>query len=149
MGSRSRVATLFATATLLAGATLVSGAGTAGAAGVDDFTFKVQRDPKKSFGVVVYNKGRYAGMAYWQANPIADQNIPGDALQAVDSLKDGWSIEAILMPVDRTVSTSGHTAPYISPYKTGNLAEGTTVKLRACASKGLNSSCSDYYSGRA
>ncbi|MGW3208227.1 hypothetical protein [Streptomyces sp. NPDC001135] len=143
----NRAGSMLAAAALVAGAALFTGASPASATTVDDFTFKVQRDPNKSFGVVVYNKGHYAGMAYWQANPL-EPDIPGDALQAIDSYADGWGVEAILIP-DRTVSTAGHSAPYISPYKTGNLTEGSTVKLRACAVKDLNASCSDYYSGQA
>ncbi|MER5968953.1 hypothetical protein ABT112_04265 [Streptomyces sp. NPDC002055] len=149
MKTENRAAVLAAAGALLMGGTL-SGA-TAAQAAEPSVTYKFQDDPRKSFGVVVYNHGRYAGMAYWQADPIPAQDVPGDAIQAVDPLADGWGVEAILDTGGgyRTVSTRGHDSPYLSPYKTGDLTEGSTVRLRVCLVKGLNSYCSPYYSGKA
>ncbi|MFP3990070.1 hypothetical protein U9R90_21880 [Streptomyces sp. E11-3] len=134
--SRRMGAWLAATGLMATGA-LAAGAGTAAAA--PKFTFKVI-DDGKSFGIAVYNNGRIAGSAYWQADPIG--SAPGDTLYATDNLSDGYGITGeVWTPYlsstnYRKVSTWGHKAPYKTPNNTKNLREGTSIMLQVCIGKG-------------
>ncbi|TGA95312.1 hypothetical protein E2651_34535 [Streptomyces sp. MZ04] len=100
-----------------------------------------------SFNVAVYTNHNYSGKAEWNADPVS--GAPGDALRAYDHMADGWSVEAMLSYGSRTASTRGHSAPYWSGWKTGNIAEGKTVKVRICMVKRQYSDCSLFYSGKA
>lgn len=93
--------------------------------------------------------GVYAGSAIWSQDPGGDINgdgkeDPGDALIAYDALADGMGIEARL-DTGRIASTRGHGSPYWSPWKTGNLGEGTAHRMKVCLVKGDWESCSDWY----
>ncbi|WOX08312.1 hypothetical protein [Streptomyces sp. N50] len=146
-----RVGTWLTTAVVMTGGALLAGAGTSSAA--DQFTYKVF-DDGKSFGVAVYNNGHYAGLASWNADPIGD--IPGDALQAVDSYADGWGIQAEMWtPWEsdlnyRVTTTKGHSAPYSTPWKSGNLKEGVDVHIQVCIFQGNDySNCGGSTAGKA
>ncbi|MFC9293931.1 hypothetical protein ACFTWH_09225 [Streptomyces sp. NPDC057011] len=146
MKMKRRIATLFATTTLLVGGTVTAGAGTAAADPV--FTFKQAAvDSVGGFTVAVYNNGRYAGVAQWQADPISGQ--PGDAMRAGDVLSDGWYVEAILESPYRFATTKGHTATYFTPWVGGDLAEGRSVRMRVAISNGTSTYLSPYYTGHA
>ncbi|MFJ2178695.1 hypothetical protein ACIQVO_29100 [Streptomyces sp. NPDC101062] len=146
MRTKRRIATLIASTALLVGGTVTTGAGTAAAD--PNFTFEVDNvSSNGTFSVVVYNNGRYAGMAHWNADPVAYS--PGDAMHAVDALADGWGIEAILQSPYRFATTAGHDSPYITPWKTGNLPEGQKVKMRVAATRGGATHLSSYYTGHA
>ncbi|MGW1274198.1 hypothetical protein [Streptomyces sp. NPDC002491] len=43
------------------------------------------------------------------------------------------------------VSSRGHAAVYVSPWKTGNIAEGTPIVVNVCAVKGSKSQCGSAY----
>ncbi|MFE0806159.1 hypothetical protein ACFW4M_02205 [Streptomyces sp. NPDC058794] len=80
-----------------------------------------------------------AGSATFNADPSG--SIPGDAIRACDTKSDGWGIEAALDYnfdgiVDRRVDTRGHTAGYCSPWKSGDLTEGKSVRLYVVPVKG-------------
>ncbi|MGW1891563.1 hypothetical protein ACWCP6_15085 [Streptomyces sp. NPDC002004] len=142
---KNRLITFLTTSALLAGASLTFGANNAAAA---DFTFeKGKLWDDGSFTVVAYNNGKYAGLAEWNADPGVD--APGDALRAVDPLADGWGVEAHLLDPSRVASTRGHDARYISPWKSGDIPEGTKVWVRLCMVKGDLEDCTIFYSGHA
>jgi len=133
----------------LAGTAVITGAGNASAD--PNFTFSVDR-VGKSFSIEVYNNHTRAGFADWNADPdhTVDPPIPGDALQVRDILGDGWGIEAEAATQDgalgyRKVSSRGHAAVYVSPWKTGNIAEGTPIVVNVCAVKGSKSQCGSAY----
>ncbi|MGW3205769.1 hypothetical protein [Streptomyces sp. NPDC001135] len=146
MSIARRCAVMVGTAALAIG-TLTTGVNTASAA--DQWTYKLVEDPGKSFGVAVYNNGKYAGMAYWHADATAGG--PGDAVSASDALADGYGITAYAYTPwgTRSATTAGHSAPYTSPYTTGNLPEGTYINLQACVVKGGIVDCSMEYQGQA
>ncbi|MEU2334892.1 hypothetical protein ABZ608_15100 [Streptomyces sp. NPDC013172] len=84
--------------------------------------------------------GAYEGGGYgvWNYDPGPDPigygDAPGDSIAACDIAADGWGIEVRLDigrdgDIDRTVSTRGHNSPYCSGYATGNIAEGTPVRV--------------------
>lgn len=100
-----------------------------------------------SFTVAAYNDGIYAGTATWNADPVAGH--PGDAMRAVDALADGWGIEAILQSPYRVATTAGHNAPYYSPWKSGDIPEGQSVRMRVAIFKGGATHLSSYYTGHA
>ncbi|MET8831616.1 hypothetical protein ABZX40_37930 [Streptomyces sp. NPDC004610] len=144
--TKRRIAALIASTTLLVAGTVVMGAGTAAA--VPDFTVKFSGVSNNgSFTVAVYNNGRYAGLAEWNADHVAYS--PGDAMRAVDRLADGWGVEAVLQSPYRKATTQGHDSPYITSWKTGDLPEGQTVKMRIGVVKGDDWYVSSYYAGHA
>ncbi|WP_151771455.1 hypothetical protein [Streptomyces abyssomicinicus] len=71
------------------------------------------------------------GYAYWQSDPSG--STPGDALRVCDTKADGYAVRAVLTTYSggsyREVSTSGHAAGYCSPWKTGDLPEGTKLVI--------------------
>ncbi|MEU2774164.1 hypothetical protein ABZ646_14790 [Streptomyces sp. NPDC007162] len=84
--------------------------------------------------------GAYEGGGYgvWNYDPGPDPigygDAPGDAIAACDTAADGWGIEVRLDigrdgDIDRTVSTRGNNSPYCSGYATGNIPEGTPVRV--------------------
>ncbi|MEU2248940.1 hypothetical protein [Streptomyces sp. NPDC019224] len=75
----------------------------------------------------------FGGYGEWNADPYG--SAPGDSIRACDTTADGWSIEVKLDigrdgTWDRTATTRGHTSPYCTPWKTGNLKEGTPVRVQ-------------------
>ncbi|MEV4536603.1 hypothetical protein AB0J82_22735 [Asanoa sp. NPDC049518] len=88
------------------------------------------------------------GWAEFQADPNGFE-IPGDAIRASDRYADGLGVEAWLdinpgstFQTDRIASTRGINSPYTTPYKTGNIAEGTRIGLRLCLVQGSLTYCS-------
>jgi hypothetical protein len=71
------------------------------------------------------------GYAYWQSDPSG--TIPGDALRVCDTKADGYGVRAVLTTYSggsyREVNTSGHAAGYCTPWKTGDLPEGTKLVI--------------------
>ncbi|MCX5004848.1 hypothetical protein OHB05_19830 [Streptomyces sp. NBC_00638] len=138
-------------ATVLSSTALAVGAVVAvanpAAAADPNFTFAYHSAGGGSFSIVVYNNGREAGLAYFQADPSAGAT-PGDAINATDRLEDGWGIRAVMVsPEHREATTSGHPAKYTSPWVTGDIKEGTAIEMYACATKSGSSYCSLTYSG--
>ncbi|MEU3555809.1 hypothetical protein [Streptomyces fragilis] len=79
------------------------------------------------------------GTAYWQADPSG--GVPGDALRVCDTNADGYAVRAVLTTYSnvthrREVDTSGHAAGYCTPWKTGDLPEGTKVMISTQYGKG-------------
>ncbi|MEU6293766.1 hypothetical protein [Streptomyces erythrochromogenes] len=143
---KRRIATLVAATTLFVGGMGTVGAGTAAAD--PSFTFKYSGvGPNGGFTVAVYNNGRYAGLAEWNADPAGGH--PGDAMRAIDVLSDGWYVEAIMQTPHRVATTKGHPAVYLTPWKTGDLPEGRSVKMRVVISNGSSTYLSSYYTGHA
>ncbi|GAA3007575.1 MULTISPECIES: hypothetical protein [Streptomyces] len=75
----------------------------------------------------------FGGYGEWNADPYG--SAPGDSIRACDTEADGWSIEVKLDidrdgTWDRVATTRGHTAPYCTPWKTGNIKEGTPVRVQ-------------------
>ncbi|WLQ32434.1 hypothetical protein P8A18_02765 [Streptomyces castrisilvae] len=97
-----------------------------------------------AFGLVVTAQGTasaaprtvdatFGGYGEWNADPYG--GAPGDSIRACDTSADGWSIEVKLDiggdgTWDRTATTRGHTAPYCTSWKTGNIKEGTPVRIQ-------------------
>ncbi|MGC4940353.1 hypothetical protein [Kribbella sp. DT2] len=82
-----------------------------------------------SFSYGAYEGG---GWGNWQQDP--DGDIPGDAISACDVTADGWGIEVRLDidrdgDIDRRISTRGHHSPYCSGWASGDLREGTPVRV--------------------
>nr|WP_239092317.1 hypothetical protein [Streptomyces sp. SID14478] len=95
-----------------------------------------------SFSWGAYEGG---GAGYWQQDPGADPigygDAPGDSIAACDLSADGWGIEVKLDvnrdgDIDRKVSTRGHSSPYCSGWASGNLTEGTPVRVWVTKVKG-------------
>lgn len=89
--------------------------------------------------------GAYAGEMVWNANPGGDwdgngSTDPGDAIGAYDGASDGYGVKAILS-TGRTATTKGHTAPYWTGWKTGNLPENHGYTLKGCVFKGSTQGC--------
>ncbi|MFS8103855.1 hypothetical protein LFM09_42720 [Lentzea alba] len=89
------------------------------------------------------NAGNLLGTGTFRADPSGD--IPGDSIQACDWAADGWGIETQLdvnpgssWDTDRYINTRGHSSPYCSGWKSGNLTENTPVAIRVCLVKGTN-----------
>ena len=79
------------------------------------------------------------GFGRFLPDPV--DTLPGDSIDACDTASDGWGIETRLDigndgDWDRVVDTRGHTAGYCTPFKGGNIAEGTVVRLRVTPVKG-------------
>lgn len=137
-----RTATLTASATLLVGGLLTAGTGPAQADGTPTVTMGTDTSGNYTY-VDIYENGRLAGGAWWSRNPT--NGDPGDALAAQDLLADGYSIDAQLS-TGRVATTSGHDAPYVSPWKTGDLPENQEYFMRACLEKGdADQLCTAYY----
>lgn len=94
MSSIRRLATVLSSTALAVGA-VVAVANPAAAAD-PNFTFAYHSAGGGSFSIVVYNNGREAGLAYFQADPSAGAT-PGDAINATDRLEDGWGIRAVMV----------------------------------------------------
>ncbi len=74
--------------------------------------------------------GLYAGTVYWNQDPTPGSDLngdgvtdPGDALIAFDGATDSCGVEGKITSIGRTATTAGHNAPYLGPWKSGNLAE--------------------------
>ncbi|MFD0021246.1 hypothetical protein [Streptomyces sp. NPDC058382] len=97
-----------------------------------------------AFGLVVAAQGTasaapvsidatFGGRGEWNADPYG--NTPGDSIRACDTSSDGWGIEVKLDigrdgTWDRIATTRGHNAKYCSPWKSGNIKEGTPVSIQ-------------------
>ncbi|MFE3742660.1 hypothetical protein [Streptomyces sp. NPDC059134] len=80
-----------------------------------------------------------AGYGQWQMNP--DGSIPGDSIRACDDVADGFGIQVQLdigqdYVIDRIATTEGHGSPYCSPWKSGNIKEGTPITIWVWKVKG-------------
>lgn len=106
--------TALAIAAVFTGVGLTWGGGQASAEPV--FHFKCQEiTATKEYEAVAYDQDdHYVGLALWDSD--------GDKLQATDPYADGWGVIAHLS-TGRVASTRGHSAPYISPWVTGDLPE--------------------------
>jgi hypothetical protein len=78
------------------------------------------------------------GFGYWKQDPGPDPigygDAPGDSIAACDQSSDGYGIEVRLDvgrdgDIDRTTSTLGHYAPYCTGWASGNLPEGTPIRM--------------------
>ncbi|MFE2357904.1 hypothetical protein [Streptomyces parvulus] len=83
-------------------------------------------------GSVTIYASNGGGSGTWNADPSG--SIPGDSIRACDTKSDGWAVETSLDynydgVIDRRVNTNGHTAGYCTPWKTGDLTEGKTVRM--------------------
>jgi hypothetical protein len=136
-----RFATLLAATALLAGGTLMVGAGTASASTI---TFEGDRVTGGDYQIIVLRDGKNIGYAFWNADPDAALDWPGDAMLASDIDSDGWGIQAQLS-TGRLATTRGHAAPYTSPWATGNLTEGKTYYMSVCLVQGDDAKCSGDY----
>ncbi|MGW5974844.1 hypothetical protein [Streptomyces sp. NPDC055186] len=80
-----------------------------------------------------------AGYGQWQADP--DGSIPGDSIRACDNVADGYGIEVHLDihqdgDVDRVATTAGYSSPFCTAWKSGNIPEGTKVRIWVYKVKG-------------
>lgn len=137
-----RTATLLAATAMAVSISLGSGAGTAAAA--PTLTYDVYwSQTNKSAIYYLYANGDYAGFVEWHADPVG--STPGDALRARDSSAEGWGVEATVSTItigySRTASTRGEPSPYTTPWNTGNLEEGTKLRLTGCLVKGSEEVC--------
>ncbi|MET7282694.1 hypothetical protein ABZS29_30980 [Kribbella sp. NPDC005582] len=89
-----------------------------------------------------FSYGAYEGGGYglWQQDPGEDPRpfhsgtAPGDAIAACDIEADGWGIEVRLDigrngTIDRKISTRGHAAEWCSGWASGDIPEGTPVRV--------------------
>ncbi|WP_406241108.1 hypothetical protein [Streptomyces anulatus] len=149
MNTNRRIGLTISATMLAAAGTIIAGSPTATAADIPNYTFSASKDSDGSLRVGAYLDGRYAGLAEWSADPIPHASYPGDAVRALDVLADGWGAEAIIENPYRIATTQGHSSPYTTSWKTGDLAEGREIRMRLCMVKGLNAKCSKYYAGNA
>lgn len=83
----------------------------------------------------------YAGTGYFDEY--------GDRIKACDMNDDGLGVEVKLDigrdgDYERVVDTRGHASVYCSPWRTGNIAEGTRVTIRVCLVNGdFETSCGE------
>ncbi|MQY11234.1 hypothetical protein SRB5_13490 [Streptomyces sp. RB5] len=78
----------------------------------------------------IYYNGSYRGYVQWQQDPSG--SIPGDSLRVCDDIADGYGVEADLIVggvINRTATSQGHSSPYCSPWKSGNLTEGNSYTI--------------------
>ncbi|MCT4355008.1 hypothetical protein M5362_17910 [Streptomyces sp. Je 1-79] len=138
---RTRIATLLAATAVTVGATLGTGAGTAAAAPRLTVQTSWYQDTH-SVVAYLYADGKYAGYVNWNADPVGTD--PGDALRANDDAADGWGVKGIITNawVYREASTQGHSSPYTTSWKTGDLDEGQRLSLDVCLVKGSEQVCS-------
>ncbi|MFD5750740.1 hypothetical protein [Streptomyces sp. NPDC127033] len=148
MKFKRRIAATLTTAVLAAGM-LTAGAGSAQAATITFKTSAGGGPNGKNFQIAALRDGKNVGYTYWNGDPIPELNWPGDAMMVSDIDGDGWGIEATLAPIARVATTRGHNAPYDSPWATGNLDEGDTLRLKVCLVRGDAYTCSKYYSVKA
>lgn len=72
------------------------------------------------------------GYGLWSPDP--SNGDPGDAIKACDTEADNWGIQ-VQMDIhkdgtyDRIATTRGHGAGYCSDWETGNIAEGTVIRI--------------------
>jgi len=110
------------------------------AAGVTLCAFALGLVTANSASAAYWSYGAYEGGGYgiWNYDPGPDPigygDAPGDAIAACDSAADGWGIEVRLDigrdgDIDRKVSTRGQHSPYCSDYATGDITEGTPVRV--------------------
>lgn len=110
-----------------------------------------------SFSYGAYEGGGYG---YWEQDPgpcpeaICYGEAPGDSIAACDIDDDGWGIEVRLDinrdgDIDRTVSTRGHLSPYCSDWGSGNIAEGTPVRVWVVKVRGTTDYHPVYQDGNA
>jgi hypothetical protein len=95
--------------------------------------------PGKAGTEAVQTLPGFGGYGKWSPNPSG--STPGDAIKACDTTGDGWGIQVWLDSdrdgyVDRKAKTNGHSAPYCSGWKTGNLPEHRTVDVAVIQVKG-------------
>ncbi|WLQ44538.1 hypothetical protein P8A22_34320 [Streptomyces laculatispora] len=97
-----------------------------------------------AFGLVIAAQGTAAAApkaieatfgGYGEWNPDPYDGIPGDSIRACDTTADGWGIEVKIDigrngTWDRIANTRGHNSPYCSPWKSGNIKEGTPVSIQ-------------------
>ncbi|RPK36393.1 hypothetical protein EES39_32025 [Streptomyces sp. ADI92-24] len=97
-----------------------------------------------AFGLVIAAQGTAAAApktieatfgGYGEWNPDPYDGIPGDSIRACDTTVDGWGIEVKIDigrngTWDRIANTRGHNSPYCSPWKSGNIKEGTPVSIQ-------------------
>jgi hypothetical protein len=92
------------------------------------------------------------GIVYYQGDPSG--GAPGDSIKACDTSSDGWGVEVQLDihrngTVDRIATTQGHTATYCTPYASGNIAEGTLLRIRGCWVAGSDITCQSWHNSTA
>ncbi len=78
---------------------------------------------------------------YGEFNQDPSAEGPGDAVRACDTKSDGWGVEVEIDihndgTVDREIDTRGHNSPYCTPWATGDIVEGTVVKVIVYQVKG-------------
>ncbi|MBO0915912.1 hypothetical protein [Streptomyces laculatispora] len=97
-----------------------------------------------AFGLVIAGQGTavaapksieatFGGYGEWNPDPY--DGVPGDSIRACDTTADGWGIEVKIDigrngTWDRIANTRGHNSPYCSPWKSGNIKEGTPVSIQ-------------------
>lgn len=114
-GILNRPVALITSAALLAGGTLIAGASSSAAAG-------------NMVGLIYEDHQVYRGKWSWSSDP--SDGKPGDAFRVTDDVADGWGIEGDLnaTPI-RVATTQGHSAPYTSPWASGDLPEDKDYEL--------------------
>ncbi|MEV4620789.1 hypothetical protein AB0J74_19020 [Asanoa sp. NPDC049573] len=98
--------------------------------------------------------GAWVGTFWFQADPA--NGAPGDALKTCDMEKDGLGTEIRMdigsssgfQQTDRIASTRGMGAGYCDGWKTGDIAENTSVALKVCLVRGTTEYCSGVYYAR-
>ncbi|MEU9883613.1 hypothetical protein [Streptomyces phaeochromogenes] len=137
---RNRIATLLVATAVTVGI----GSGTAVAAPRLTYTDSYYQDGQ-SLTVYLYADGDYAGYVNWNADPDSF-GTPGDALRAHDGGADGWGVKGTVFNANvyREASTQGHSSPYTTPWKTGDLTEGQRLTFNACLVKGSEEVCTGY-----
>ncbi|MFJ6214514.1 hypothetical protein ACIQGZ_14435 [Streptomyces sp. NPDC092296] len=136
---RNRAAALLAATTLLSGGALTVGAEVASADPSVSFRYIWDGKDNENLEIDVYNGSSLAGWSQWQSDPV--DTFPGDAMFVYDYLADGYGIETHLSN-GRIATTRGHNSPYMSPWATGNLPEGTKLQMWTCLVKGSYEKCS-------
>jgi hypothetical protein len=87
----------------------------------------------------LYWNGAYRGAVVWSQDPDG-WGTPGDAMFARDDSADGKGVWGRLS-TGRVASTRGHSAPYTTNWKTGNLREGRAYGMTVCLVRGDWSAC--------
>ena len=145
---RRRLTVTGALFSMLMGLGLVAATQTAAQAHPDETaTFEVSTNQRSGYiRIDVYLNNVYAGSGFWSQDPGGDldgdgNTDPGDAIIAHDATADGWGIETHLS-TGREASTRGYNSPYWSDWATGNLAEGTALRMWVCLVRGDSGACS-------
>ncbi|MGW1895150.1 hypothetical protein ACWCP6_33655 [Streptomyces sp. NPDC002004] len=141
---RKRIATLLAATAVTVGVSFGAGAGSAAAAPRLTYTTSTYQHGKSAV-LYLYADGDYAGYVNWNADPVIG-GAPGDALRAHDGGADGWGVKVSIVGLDvsRDASTRGHSSPYTTPWKTGDITENRRLSLNACLVKGSEKVCTGY-----